>query len=144
MSGFIETFRGIVAPWECDEFGHMNVQFYNARLSDGFWQLMIAMGLGPGRRRELGIGIVALDGHITYAREMRTGQLIRVESGVAQIGEKSIHLVHRLIEGESGQVAMTSRVKSLCFDLKARRSTPFPAAVRERVARLLIPAEVSE
>lgn len=143
MSGFIETFRGVVAPWECDEFGHMNVQFYNARMSDGFWQLLIAMGLGPAMRREKKLGVVALDGQTTYAREVRAGELIRVESGVLQVGEKSIHLAHRLLNGETGEVAMTSRVKSVCFDLAARRSAPFPPEIRERITQLLIPAEPS-
>jgi acyl-CoA thioester hydrolase len=144
MSGFIETFRGVVAPWECDEFGHMNVQFYTARMSDGFWQLLIAMGLGPKVRRERQLGVVALDNQTSYAREVRAGELIRVESGILQIGEKSIHLAHRLLAGETGEVAMTSRVKSVCFDLVARRSAPFPPEVREKVTALLVPAEVTE
>ncbi|WP_119422298.1 acyl-CoA thioesterase [Desertibaculum subflavum] len=141
MSGFIETFRGVVAPWECDEFGHMNVQFYNARMSDGFWQLLIAMGLGPKVRREKKLGVVALDGQTTYAREVRAGELIRVESGILRVGEKSIQLAHRLLAGAPGQVAMTSHVKSVCFDLEARRSAPFPPEVRERITGLIVPTE---
>ncbi|MDH5422340.1 MAG: hypothetical protein OEY55_11105 [Acidimicrobiia bacterium] len=31
-SSAVETYRGVVDPWKCDQTGHMNVQFYVATL----------------------------------------------------------------------------------------------------------------
>ena len=39
MTEFLDTFRGSVNTWECDEVGHMNVQFYVARASDAAFYL---------------------------------------------------------------------------------------------------------
>lgn len=137
MPRFIETYRGAVAGWECDEFGHMNVQFYSARMSDGFWQLLVALGLGPDIRRDRALGVVVLDQTSFYKREVRAGDLIRVESAPVEIGGKSVVLEHRLLDGETGEIAFTSRAKSVCFDLKARRSTEFPAEVRQKIEALI-------
>lgn len=143
MPRFIETYRGAVAAWECDEFGHMNVQFYTARMSDGFWQLLTALGMGPGVRRERQIGIVAIDNSSQYRREVRAGELIRVESAPVEIGEKSVVLQHRLLSGESGELAFTSTAKSVCFDLKARRSMPFPPDIRATIEALVAGADMA-
>ena len=47
MTGFDETFRGVVYPWHCDQLGHMNVQHYFAAVSDGMFAVMVQLGLGP-------------------------------------------------------------------------------------------------
>ncbi len=39
MTDFLDTFRGTVNTWECDDVGHMNVQFYVARASDAAFYL---------------------------------------------------------------------------------------------------------
>ena len=44
VSHFRETYRGSVAAWECDQYGHMNVQFYTARISDAAASVMLAAG----------------------------------------------------------------------------------------------------
>src|SRR3546814_18572979 len=46
VSNFRETYRGSVAAWECDQYGHMNVQFYTARISDAAASAMLAAGFG--------------------------------------------------------------------------------------------------
>jgi len=138
---FIETYRGAVAAWECDEFGHMNVQFYTARMSDGFWQLLVALGMGPAVRDERSLGIVAIENTSQYRRELKAGDLIRVESAPVEIGEKSVVLEHRLLDGETGVLAFTSTAKSLCFDLKARRATAFPPDIRARIEALIAGGE---
>lgn len=143
MPRFIETYRGAVAAWECDEFGHMNVQFYTARMSDGFWQLLMALGMGPAVRRERQIGIVAIDNSSQYRREVKAGELIRVESGAVEIGEKSVVFQHRMISGETGEIAFTSSAKSVCFDLKARRSIPFPPEIRATIEALVAGSDAS-
>ena len=47
MSLMIETVRSSVQTWECDQMGHMNVQFYVARETEGIAALSGALGLRP-------------------------------------------------------------------------------------------------
>ena len=28
MTGLVETYRGAINPWHCDQMGHMNVMWY--------------------------------------------------------------------------------------------------------------------
>ncbi len=44
MSGFIETFRGVVYPWHCDHQGHMNTMHYVGMFDQAFWHHMSALG----------------------------------------------------------------------------------------------------
>ena len=40
MSTAIETYRGVVYPWQMDHMGHMNVRFYSARFDEATWRLL--------------------------------------------------------------------------------------------------------
>jgi acyl-CoA thioester hydrolase len=51
LNNFRETFRGSVAAWECDQYGHMNVQFYTARISDAAASVMLAANFGQKASR---------------------------------------------------------------------------------------------
>lgn len=41
----METYRGVVAPVDCDHLGHMNVQHYFRAVSEGMYSLMATVGL---------------------------------------------------------------------------------------------------
>ena len=75
----IETAMGSAQTWECDAMGHMNVQFYVARATDGLAAIGLALGLGSPRD---GQGLVAEDHHIRYLREVRPGVCLTVRGGV--------------------------------------------------------------
>jgi len=67
MSEMIEVARSSVQTWECDQMGHMNVQFYVARASDAAFYLRHALGLSPSRVRAEGRAMIALEEHIRLA-----------------------------------------------------------------------------
>src|SRR6218665_1185215 len=90
LSNFRETFRGSVAAWECDQYGHMNVQFYTARISDAAASVMLAAGFGQKAFRELKLGIAAVNAETRFVSELHAGDLIRMESGVVFAEGKKI------------------------------------------------------
>jgi acyl-CoA thioester hydrolase len=138
VSAFCETYRGSVAAWECDQYGHMNVQFYVGRISDAAASLMLAGGLGRAGLQERRIGIVAVNQNLDYLKELRAGSLIRMESAVKSIENRKITLHHRLFDAETGELAMQADVLGLCFDLDARKSVPFPDDLRQSHAALIL------
>ena len=80
-----------------------------------------------------------------FRNEQRAGSLVVVESAIIKIGNKSMTLLHRMRNTESGEVAATSEVVGVHFDLKSRSSMAIPDEVRERMqAYLLDPAELPE
>lgn len=41
-----EVYRGVVFPWQCDHFGHMNVRWYAHHFDDGGFHLWTMAGVG--------------------------------------------------------------------------------------------------
>jgi hypothetical protein len=48
----IETYRGVVYPWQMDHMDHMNVQFYTARFDEATWHLFAALGMSTSYFKE--------------------------------------------------------------------------------------------
>lgn len=129
VTGFVETYRGCVHAWECDHYGHLNVQFYIGRISDAFGTLMGLIDMGGDAVARRNLGLVAVHQENEFRRELRAGALVVVQSGIAGIGGKKIRLHHRLYNGESGELAFEARVLCICMDLTARRAAPLPEDV---------------
>lgn len=138
VSNYRETYRGSVAAWECDQYGHMNVQFYTARVSDAAASAMLHAGFGQKAFLEHRLGIVAVNSEMNYRSELRAGDLIRVESGVKSAEGRKVLFHHRLFNVATGALCMTADVIGLCFDLEQRRSVPLPDDLQQGFARLLV------
>ena len=128
----VETHLGRVAQSECDHLGHMNVQFYVAKVSDAAWHVMASIGITPAFIRERRQAPAAVRQEIAYLKELLAGDLLRMESGVLEASERKLTFFHRLVKVETGQVAMTSKVYTVNMDLDARRSAPLDPAVLAR------------
>jgi len=94
MSGSIVTYRGTVYPWQCDHMGHMNVMWYVGKFDEATWQLLASVGLSSARLRKEQIGMVAVEQHIEYKREVLAGDLLTIRSSVQERREKSLLLLH--------------------------------------------------
>lgn len=138
MSNFRETYRGSVAAWECDQYGHMNVQFYTARISDAAASVMLAAGFGQKAFKELKLGIAAVNAETRFVSELHAGDLIRMESGVVFAEGKKIRFHHRVYNAETGALCMQAEVLALCFDLVQRKSVALPADLEEGFRRVRI------
>ncbi len=68
------VYRGYVNPWDCDEMGHMNVQFHLAKASEGFEGLLAALGLDAGARMRVKVA----RHRIRYLKEMHVSDLVRI------------------------------------------------------------------
>lgn len=138
MNTLIETYRGTVAAWECDHYGHMNVQHYMGRISDAAGTLLHAIGLGAEDSKRLRLGFAALHQEIDYRRELLAGDPIVMQSGVAEAAGKKIRFRHRLLNAETGEVSMTASVFGVFLDLDRRRATPMPPEVEARAQAMAI------
>jgi acyl-CoA thioester hydrolase len=137
MAESIVTYRGTVYPWHCDHMGHMNVMWYVGKFDEATWHILAAMGAGPSRLREEGFGLVAVEQHIEYKRELRAGDLLTIRSSVLEAGEKTVRFLHSMTNEESGELAATMRVIGVCIDTTARKARPLPHDIRERIFLLI-------
>lgn len=136
MANYVETFRGTVAPADCDHLGHMNVQHYFRAVSDGMFAVMIYLRLTPEeiRRRKLSFAVVRADSE--FHRELYAGDIIALESTILKVGEKSATFHHRLRNAATGEVAMSTEFKCVLLDLEKRQAAVVPADIRDTVAKV--------
>src|SRR5579863_10425821 len=108
MAKALETFRGVVYPWQLDHMGHMNVQFYTARFDEASWHFMASLGITQRYLRETGRGMAAVEQHTHYKRELLAGSLIFIVSELVEMRAKTMRIRHRMFEAESGVEAAST------------------------------------
>jgi acyl-CoA thioesterase FadM len=127
MEGWTETWRGIVAPWECDITEHFTIAYYFDRLADAAAMMAGSLGLdrasqSPGRRFD-----------VRFVRELRAGASFHVASAPLALDGASLHLGHQFVDSANGEV--TGWVEER-LDLSA---ASLPRETREAIGRRLMP-----
>lgn len=90
----IETLRGYVNTWECDENQHLNVQFYNRFFEDAGGHFQNLTGVPAEQRCE------PILRHVRYHAELRVNAGLRVETmGVGDSGRQVAHLLYETTKG---------------------------------------------
>jgi len=99
MPKFFETVQSIVNTWNCDEVGHMNVQFYVAAASDA----NRAFGVAYNVNRP----VLSRCDHIRFHRELRAGDMFRVTSYASGRHKNGLTLSHTLINAATAELSAT-------------------------------------
>lgn len=99
MTEAIQTVQSIVNTWNCDEVGHMNVQFYVAAAADA----NRAYGVAHGINRP----VISHRDHIRFHRELRAGDIFAVTSRASGTHDGGLTLSHKLHNSATGVLAAT-------------------------------------
>jgi len=137
MSESMITYRGVVYPWQCDHMGHMNVMWYVGKFDEATWQLLAAIGATPSRLRDEGFGLVAVEQHIHYKRELRSGDVLTIRSSVLEANEKSVRFTHEMTNDQTGELAATTLLVGVCIDTVARKARALPRDIFQRITSLV-------
>ena len=54
--------------------------------------------------------MAAVEQHIQYKRELHAGDAVTVQSALLEVKDKSIHMLHKMTDDATGQVAATTVV----------------------------------
>jgi len=130
------TYRGTVYPWQCDHMGHMNSMWYVEKFDEASWQLLARLGLSRLRFHEQGVGMVAVEQHLEYKRELLAGDIITVSSVITEVMDKALRMVHEMRNDETGLLAARTTIVGVHLDSKARSALSLPVDVRAR-ARMI-------
>ena len=133
----IETYRGVVYPWQMDHMDHMNVQFYTARFDEATWHLFAALGMTTSYFKSNRRGMAALEQRTLYKKELHAGALIRITSELLEMKPKTIRFLHRMYDTESGAEVATTELVGAHIDTDARKALPFPEEIVKRQAVLI-------
>lgn len=108
---------------ECDQWGHMNVQFYLARASDAQAHLAARIGLTPSRLRKEGLSLWPLTDRTLFKRELRGGDIHMIRSGIRSVHpEGTIDIASRMTNLVTGDesAAFETRLALTGADAVAR------------------------
>ena len=140
----LETYRGAVYPWHCDHMGHMNVMWYVGKFDEATWNLFSGLGISPGYLKENDRAMAAVQQNITYKRELLSGDVVAVRSGMLEMREKVAKFVHEMRHAQSGEISAVCVLTAVHMDSKARKSTPFPPEFIARGKELLCDYELTQ
>ncbi len=129
-----EPFEGEVLPAWIDYNGHMNLAYYTVLFDQATDLLFDELGLGLDYRRDTQKGTFVAETHNLYERELLVGARVRIATQILGADEKRLHLGHEMFAQDGGQRAATQELMFLHVDLAARRVSPFPPDLRQRVA----------
>jgi acyl-CoA thioester hydrolase len=136
----METYRGVVYPWQCDHQGHLNSMHYVGMFDAAFWHQISALGFTRAYLEERNRGFVDVTDTLNYKAEVKVGGLIVIDSSLVCIGGKSITIRFSMRDAETGEMAATSEKVTVYFDLEARRSVSLPDDMRAAMAAHLVGA----
>ena len=137
MTELAITYRGTVFPWQCDHMGHMNVMWYAAKFDEASWQFLSTLGLSASYFREQGLGMVAIEQHTEYKRELLAGDTVTIRSSVSELKDKTLRLTHEMKNEQTGETAALTSIVGLHINTSTRRALSLPEHVRARVLTLL-------
>jgi acyl-CoA thioester hydrolase len=126
MSVWTETFRGAVMASEYDPESSMNSRLYIERFDQATWFLMHTIGVTPRSIRQQGRRVAVVRQNFQYVRELRGGELVRIESGFIAVGRKHLRFLHRMFDVESGVLIATSDVTAVQASLETGTTVALP------------------
>jgi len=128
FSEYVETVR---AEWTAA--GHLEVSRYLMLFDRGTDAFRDHLDLGGGYADANARGLVVAEAHLTYAQEVRAGDVVRIATRVLGIAPNRMHLFHEMRrEGEMPVVA-TAELMLVHVDRKTGRSAAFAADVLNRL-----------
>jgi acyl-CoA thioesterase FadM len=126
MTGWTETFRGAVLASEYDPESSMNSRLYIERFDQATWFLLHEIGLTPRTVRAAGRRVAVVRQNFQYVRELRGGELVRIESGFIAVGRKHLRFLHRMFDVETDSLLASSDVTAVQASLESGKTELLP------------------
>jgi acyl-CoA thioester hydrolase len=142
MTGLVETYRGAIYPWHCDQMGHMNVMWYVGKFDEATWNLFATMGVTIAFLKENRRGMAAVQQNITYKRELYAGETVVVRSAFLEVRDKLAKFVHEMRNAVTDELAAICVLTGVHIDAQTRKSCPFPNDIVQRGRSLVRPYDL--
>jgi acyl-CoA thioester hydrolase len=134
-SAFFPVHDEIVRPEWVDYNNHMNVAYYVLVFDHATDAVFDQLDLSEAYRERSGCSVFVGEAHVTYEREVRGGDRLRVTSRVLGFDGKRIILYHEMDCDQAGGLVATNEVLCLHVDLTSRRTAPLPKAAVGQLER---------
>jgi acyl-CoA thioester hydrolase len=122
----IETYRGVVYPWHCDQMGHMNVMWYVGKFDEATWNLFAEVGITTRFLKETAAGWQRCSRTSPTSASCSPADTIAVRSALLEVRDKVARFVHEMRNAHTGEISAICVLTGVSMDSQTRKSTPFP------------------
>jgi acyl-CoA thioester hydrolase len=122
--------------WE-DQNGHINVSFYMALYNDSGWPMLDLIGVDQEYFTGRKMGLVDLDNHIRYLKELHVGDRVTAYGRFFAQDEKRMHGMVFIVNDDTKVLASTIEFLSINIDLRERRPAAIPDDVAARLKAII-------
>jgi acyl-CoA thioester hydrolase len=123
--------------WE-DLNGHVNVKHHLGMYDLTNDAMLELLGVSAEWVRREQVGLVDLEHHIWFRRELHVGDEVALHLRFTGVGERRAQGVVFLLNLATDEVASAIEFLSIAVDLAARRAVELPAVVHERLRALCL------
>jgi acyl-CoA thioester hydrolase len=108
---------------DVDKFGHVNNTVYFSFYDLGKTEYFSYVCPDVDWEKE---GIVVVHIEVNFLSQIFGGDHVEVQTAVSEIGNKSFHLLQRVVDTDTQEVKCECRSVMVCFDLVNHESVPMP------------------
>jgi acyl-CoA thioester hydrolase len=134
---WFECGRNSVQTWDCDQMGHMNVQFYVQRAEDAVAHLAHHMGLGPTVAREANARLIPRQHHFRFHRELRPGAPYWLRAAPVYLPPNQIVITTEMLASAGDAVACAATGLYEWIDVSSRAVLDMPEDARAKAQALV-------
>src|SRR5438874_5718341 len=120
----LDRYRDVVRSEWIDHNAHMNVGYYLVVFDYATVAFFHWVGLNAAHRAAHAITTFCLEAHVTYHREVRTGDRLRFTTRLLAHDTKRVHYLHALYPATEGWLAATHDLLSLHVSRATPPATP--------------------
>lgn len=142
---------GKVLPEWIDLNDHMNVAYYVLAFDQGVDALWEQIGITSDYVGSARCSTFAVEGHVTYQRELMLNDPYVITSQILAYDDKRIHQFQRMYHANKHYLVATGEWMNLHVSLESRRVTPWPPEIlfglsefAERQGVMPMPAEAGK
>lgn len=135
-----EQIAMLPATWEAevdeeflDSNGHMNVSWYLHLFNRATGGTYRWLGLDWKQLKQMGINTFALETHVRYFSELLVGERITIRTRLVSRTPKRVQLLHLMFNEDRQILSATHEEVIAHMDLSARKMTPFPDPLGQRI-----------
>jgi acyl-CoA thioester hydrolase len=129
---FVHEGIRVKAEW-IDVNRHMNIAYYVLVFDQALDHAFPAMGFDLGRLKPINGSAFTAELHVTYQRELREGDPIRVTTQLLEFDDKRCRFLQCLYHAGEGYLAATQEWLMLFVDLGLRRVAAMPEWLLQRL-----------
>jgi acyl-CoA thioester hydrolase len=124
-------------PPEWSVAGHIGVSHFLLLFDHGTDAFRERLGIGRAYGEACARGLFVAEAHLTYAKEVRAGEVIGIRTRLLGAAPRKLHVFHQMRRAGDAMIAATAELLLVHVDRALGRATELPPEVLHRLQALV-------